>query len=242
MAAELAVVLDRILHGGHVTDDVDAGGVGRHDDHGAPLVRMDIRIGHRHHDQEVGHRSVRGEPLVAVDDPLVTVPHGGGGDHRGVGPRPRLGHGEAAAETAVEQGQQPPLPMLLTARGLDAHRQQLGVARIGGVVAEGHRPVRGLAQDLVHQAQLDLAEPTSAQLRWKVRSPQPPALDLLLEGFDGLEHGVVAQGQGLEGKSSSRTTWRIQASCSSNSGSVEKSHATMVPLSFLPDGPPGQLP
>jgi hypothetical protein len=30
---------------------------------------------------------------------------------------------------------------------------------------------------------------------------------------------------------SSRTTWRIQPNCSSNSGSVEKSHATVVPLS-----------
>src|ERR1700722_937090 len=36
------------------------------------------------------------------------------------------------------------------------------------------------------------------------------------------------------GKISSRTNWRIQASCSSNSGSVEKSQATAVPLSSFP--------
>ncbi len=198
MATEPAVVLDRILHGGYVTDDVDPRGVGGNDDHRAPLVGVDVGVGHRHHDEEVGHRAVGGEPLVAVDDPLVTVPHRAGGDHGGVGPRTRLGHGEPAAEAAVEQGQQPPLPLLLAARGFDPDGQQLGVSRVGGVVAEGHRPVGGLAQDLVHQAQLDLAESTTAELGRKVRSPQAPALDLLLEGSDGLEHGVVAQPQCLE--------------------------------------------
>ena len=30
-------------------------------------------IGDRHHDQERGEAGVRGEPLLAVDDPLVAV-------------------------------------------------------------------------------------------------------------------------------------------------------------------------
>ena len=32
-----------------------------------------VGIGHRHHDQEVGDRAVGGEPLVAVDHPVVAV-------------------------------------------------------------------------------------------------------------------------------------------------------------------------
>ena len=72
---EPAVRRVRILHRRHVPHDVDPGRVDRHDDHGRPLVRMDVWIGHRHHDQEVRHGSVGCEPLVPVDHPFVSVSH-----------------------------------------------------------------------------------------------------------------------------------------------------------------------
>ncbi len=85
----------------------------------------------------------------------------------------------------------------------------------------------------MHQAEPDLAEAASAELGRKVRGPQPAALDLLLQGADQLTHRVVVERDGLEREDLSRTKLRIHASCSSNSGSVEKSHATVASLSSL---------
>ncbi len=67
------------------------------------------------------------------------------------------------------------LRLLLPPGGLDPDGQQLGVARVGGVVAEDHRSVGGLAEDLVHEPQLDLAEATTPELGREVGGPQPPA-------------------------------------------------------------------
>ena len=51
----------------------DARGVGVDDEHRGALVRPGVGVGDRHHDQEVGDRAVGGEPLVAVDHPVVAV-------------------------------------------------------------------------------------------------------------------------------------------------------------------------
>ena len=189
----------RILHGRHVPHDVDPGCVRRHDDHRRPLVGMDVRVGHRHHDQEVRHRPVGGEPLVPVDHPLVAVPHRRRRQQRRIrSGRVGLGHGERRPQLPVQQRLQPPLALRLVTRGLDAHRQQLRVPRIGRVVAEHHRRQRRLAQDLVHQAQPHLPEPHAAQRRRQVRRPQPLGLDLLLQRPHGHPHLVVGEIQGLE--------------------------------------------
>ncbi len=58
VAAELAELLVGMLHRGDVAQDVDPGGVGRHDEHRGALVSAGVGIGHRHHDQEVGDRGV----------------------------------------------------------------------------------------------------------------------------------------------------------------------------------------
>ena len=87
VAAEVSEVLDRVLHGRHVADDVDARRVGGDDDHRAALVRVDVGVGHGHDDEEVGDRAVGREPLVAVDDPLVAVAHRRGLEQRRVGAR-----------------------------------------------------------------------------------------------------------------------------------------------------------
>ena len=66
---------------------------------------MDVRVGHRHHDEEVGHRSVRGEPLVPVDDPLVAVAHRRRRQQRRVRSRRlRLGHGEGRPQRRRRAG------------------------------------------------------------------------------------------------------------------------------------------
>ena len=72
---------------------------------------------------------------------------------------------------AVEQRLHP----LLALRVGAADGDQLGIAAVGRVVAEDARAVDGGAQDLVHQAQLDLAEAEAAHVGWQVRGPQPLA-------------------------------------------------------------------
>ena len=191
---------------------------------------MDVGVGHGHHDEEVGDRPVAREPLVTVDDPLVTVTGGPGGDHGRIGPGSRFGHREPAPQLPVEQRLKPTLPLLLPARGLDADGQQLGIARIGGVVAEDHRPVGGLAEDLVHEPETDLSEPPTTQLGRQMGGPQAPSLDFFLQRDDRREQAVVIETTSVsKGKTSSRTKPRIQSSCASNSGSVEKSHANVRP-------------
>jgi hypothetical protein len=63
-----------------------------------------------------------------------------------------LRHGEGASKVPVEQRLQPATALLLVPRGLDANRQELGVPRVGSVVAKDDRGQGRLAQDLVHQA------------------------------------------------------------------------------------------
>ena len=139
--------------------------------------RVGIEVGLAHHDEDVGHRCVRGEPLVAVDDPLVTVADRLGGEHRRVGTRARLGHREARPDLTGEQRLHPP-PLLLVG---PADRQELGIAGIGGVVAEDPGCQRRLPEDLVHQAELHLAEAAAAELRRQVGGPQAHVAHLLLQ-------------------------------------------------------------
>ena len=66
-----------------------------HDQHRRALVLVRVGVGDRHHDQEVRHRRVGGEPLAAVDDPLVAVEHRGRLQQRRVrAGGVRLGHRE----------------------------------------------------------------------------------------------------------------------------------------------------
>ena len=51
----------------------------------------------------------------------------------------------------------------------------------------------GRAEDLVHQAELDLAEALAAEVGRQVRGPQPALLDLLLERRDHALEAVLAQ-------------------------------------------------
>ena len=149
-----------------------------------------VGIGDRHHDQEVGDRAVGGEPLVAVDHPLVAVADGGGLQQRriragGVG----LGHAERRLQVPGQQRMQVALLLLLAA----GQREDLRVAGVGRRVAERQRRDRAGAEDLVHQPELDLAEPLAAELGIEVRRPQAALADLLGERRDRALEPVVAE-------------------------------------------------
>ena len=63
----------RVTEHGHRPHDLDAGRVGRDEDHRGAPVRLRIRVGDGHHDREPRAVGAGGEPLVRVDDPLVAV-------------------------------------------------------------------------------------------------------------------------------------------------------------------------
>ena len=177
VAAELAEARLGVLHRRDVAQDVDARRVGRDEEHRGALVRARVGVGDRHHDQEVGDRGVAREPLVTVDDPLVALTHRARAQQRRVRAGVRLGHREGRLEVAAEQRLQVALLLL----GRSGEREDLAVAGVRRLVAEGVRRERAGAEDLVHQPELHLAEALPAELRIEVRGPQPALLDLLLE-------------------------------------------------------------
>ena len=69
-------------------------------------------------------------------------------------------------------------------------REDLGVARVGGRVAERERRDRGRAEDLVHEAELELPEALPAELGIEVRGPQPLRPDLLAQRLPNLGKGT----------------------------------------------------
>ena len=167
---------------GDVAHDRHAGRVGGDDQHRRALVLVRLGVGDRHDDQEVGHRGVGGEPLVAVDDPLVAVEHGAW-SASSVGSEP------AVSGSVIENAERRS-PASSGYRycsfwsSVPAMREDLGVARVGRRVAEHRRRERGRAEDLVHQAELDLAEALAAEVGRQVGGPQAALLDLLLQRRD----------------------------------------------------------
>ena len=191
----------RILHRRHVPDDVHPGRLGRDDDHRRSLVRMDVWIGHRHHDQEVRHGSVGREPLVPVDHPLVAVPHGRRRQQRRIGSSGvGLRHGEGGSQLTVEQRLEPPLPLRLVPRLLDTHRQQLRVARVRRIVAEHHRAQGDCPRISCISPNLTCPNPIPPSEGGRCAAQRPSALTSLLERPHHLEQLVVGQVQRLEGE------------------------------------------
>ena len=171
-----------------VADDLDAGGIGRHDEHRHALIGRDVGVGDHHHDEEGGVAGVRGEPLLAVDDTFVAVPPSVGDEQGGVGACVRLGHRVAGRNLAVEQRLQEPgfLPWGAVVG------QDLGVARVRRLTTEHRRRPRRSTKQLVQQGQLDLAVPLASELGSEVAGPQRLIPDLLLKRPDGVHGDVVA--------------------------------------------------
>ena len=101
-----------MAHHRHRAHEVEARRVGGHEDHARALVRRGVGVGHDHRDRDAAPIGARGEPLVAVDDPLVAVELGASGAGRVRARRLGLGHREAAADVPFEQRLQPALLLL----------------------------------------------------------------------------------------------------------------------------------
>lgn len=126
---------------------------------------------------------------MSVDDVLVTLAHSPRGQLRRISTGTGLCHREAAAQLTGQQGLHPPLLLKI----VTAEREQLCVAGVRRVIAEDRRCEHALTEDLVHQAQLELTEPTAAELRLEMSRPQALVPNLLLELV-----GVLCEGRFAE--------------------------------------------
>ena len=195
--ADLAVAGALVVaHHRDRADQVEAGRVGRHADHRGARVGVGIGVGDDHRDRQVGADGARGEPLVAVDHPLVAVADrarlqqgrvraGDGG----------LGHREAGADPPLEQRLEPAFALLVGAvLGEDLH-----VAGVGGRAVEGHRGGGWAAAHLLaEQAVLPVGQPGPEALVGHEQVPEPLRPRLLADLDQDLGVGNAARHLGVE--------------------------------------------
>jgi hypothetical protein len=128
------------------------------------------------------------EPLLAVDDPVITVLGCGGGEHLRIGAALWLGHRKARHDAVVQQRLEVPFLQLRCA----VVREDLAVSRIGGLRAEHDRRTLGPAENLVQQGEFHLAVTGATQMRAEVGGPQSAVLhDLLQRRNECLPHRIV---------------------------------------------------
>jgi hypothetical protein len=163
------------------------------DEHRHPLVRLSVRVGHHHGDEERRVAGVGGEPFLALDDPFVTVPGRPAHELLRVGAGLRLGHREGGHDRALEQRLQVALLLLLGA----VQGEDLGVAGVRGGRAEHRRRPGGPPEDLVHQRQLQLPVPLAAELGTEVTGPQSLLLHLLAQRVQDRPRRLVADVVGV---------------------------------------------
>ena len=99
----------------HAAQDLDALGAGGHQDLRVTLVLLRLGVGADHDDVDLAARvaGAGGEPLLAVQHPLVAVELGVERDVGGIrGGDARLGHDEGRADLALQQRLQPLLLVL----------------------------------------------------------------------------------------------------------------------------------
>ena len=166
-----------MAHHVDVANEFEAGSVGRDDDHARPLVRRGVGVGDRHDDGEVGAVGRRREPLVAVDDIVVTVLGCRGVHHHGIGPgHVRLGHRATATDLALDKRAEEALALLVGG----VHVEDLDVACVGGLAPEHGVAKWRAAKRLGEHAVVDQAQAEPAVLDRVVRRPQLHLADHLL--------------------------------------------------------------
>ena len=100
----------------------------------------------------------------------------------------RLRHRERRFQLTVQEWEEPALLLLRCA----GERDDLAVAGVGRLAAERVRREDRRAEDLVHQAELDLAEALTAELGRQVSRPEALLPDLLVQRrVDPIELGLA---------------------------------------------------
>jgi hypothetical protein len=174
--AHLAVVTQGGPHRRHHADDLVAGGIGGNDDGGELGVSRGVGLGVAEHGGEGGDVGSAGEPLVAVDHPLVALESGRGLHQRRVGAR-HLGLGEAHGGIDVTRHQrlEPALLLLLAPEQVQHDRV------LHGERADGHLAVMGAPDHLVHVDEVHERESAPSDLLRVAECPETLLLGRSLE-------------------------------------------------------------
>src|SRR3990172_1717867 len=182
-------VVGRAGHRLHVADDLPALGWGVDEEGGvAGLWRVCIGVSAGYDDGEAGAVGAGGEPLVAVEHPLVAVLDGRGLDQGGVGAGDlRLGHREAGAAEAIGQGAE----VLLLLLGGAPVEERVHVTLVRGLGVDHEGANSGAAGLRGHERHRHGAEAHAAPLRRQVGVPQPLRARLLTELDYRLDVGVA---------------------------------------------------
>ena len=152
------------FHGRDAAHDLEAGGRHIHQEPRWPV------LGARDHDGEIGPHGARDEPLVAIDDPVVSVAAGLGAQHARVGACTgcRLGHGEAGLAFAAPQRLQ--IALALSQAGQRVQRKDIGLRGWGA--AQRGRAQKAAAGLFEVGAAFGPAERQAAVLEPRARLPQ----------------------------------------------------------------------
>ena len=163
------VLVDDVVVGARLRLDLDTRRLAGNHEH---AVRA-------HDEEDVGDPTAGAEPLLAVDDPLVAVAHRMGPEQVRVRAALRLGHRVRRKDLLVQERLEPALLLRLGAVG----GQHLHVPCVGRGGAEQGRGGAVATENLVEEAELELAVAGTAELLVKEDGPEALVLDLVLEAL-----------------------------------------------------------
>src|SRR5690606_6774994 len=161
-------------HDGNAPHDFPVGVVLVKQEGGQALSRVIGRFGDKN--EVSGFSRASDEVLGAVDDPVVTLPDGGGLHHRRIGARPgrRFRHGKGRLNLAIDDGLKPAL-LLFGRRHLLKHHH---VAVVGRGRVEYHRAEYGAIHLLVAGRHFHYAATLATPRFWHLQRPQSLAARL----------------------------------------------------------------
>ena len=144
-----------------------------------------LRIGLRHHQRQLRGAGAAGEPLLAVQHPVVAVAHGGRLHAGGIGSRRLLGHREADPDVAVDE--RPEVALLLLLGAVLDEREHRRVLRAHAVQCPRRQHREGATDLDLHDGVGQVAETHAAPLHGDERAPQALGPRLALELLDDVE-------------------------------------------------------
>ena len=148
-------------------------------------VARRLRIGLGHHERQLGGAGTAGEPLLAVQHPVVAVAHGRRLHPRGVGTGGLLGHREADPDVAVDERLE--VALLLVLGAVLDERDHRGVLRTHAVEGPGREHGEGATDLDLHDGVGQVPEPHAAPLLGDERAPQALRPGLALQLADDVE-------------------------------------------------------
>ncbi len=183
--AQLGMAVGGIVITEHLQrpDDLQTVGIGRHQHHRMSGMGRGVGFDDTHDDQHsaIGVAGTGGPPFAPVEHQVVAVGPNAQGDRGGIrGGHVRLGHGEAGADLAGQQGRKPALFLGRASEQV----QHFHVAGVRGIAVEHFRCARRAADQFGHRGVLADRQAGTVFGIGQEQVPQTLCPRFSLEGFD----------------------------------------------------------